>query len=186
MKKLVWILLPLLCTTVFFSACKGDTPNTPSILAESTVPTSCLTSDITAPTEMIAPIMKEYQPGSIQLTDQDRDDYDFNRPYRALYYTIYGVFLELVDDTQRQDLYDWLEKSSIETNYGETQDEMLLVSLVKRYNISKEEFVKAVDRYISNNQISSSYMLHEDVEIPNADIIYTFDNEIINHYYRYE
>lgn len=185
MKKLVLVLLVLLCM-VLFTACEGDAPTTPKSPAESTMPTSYLSPTITAPTETIFSMPQEYQPGSIQLTDQDGDDYAFIRPYRSLYYTIYGVFFELIDDAQRQDLYDWLEQSSIDTNYGENQDEMLLVSFVKRYKISKEDFMMAVNQYISNNQISSTNLLHEDVEIPNADIIYTFDNEIINHYYRYE
>lgn len=195
MKKFVGMLSLLLCAAVLFTACKVDAPANPTLCAESTssnLPVESTSSTppspsgSIAPTKPIAPTLPEYEPGSIRLTNQDSDDYDFNRPYRAVYYTIYGEFFDLVDDTQQQDLHDWLEKSSAETNYGENQNEMLLVSMIKRYNIPREEFEKAVNQYISNQKISSTFMLHEDREVPNPAIIYTFDNELINYYYRYE
>lgn len=208
MKKLIMILTIPLCAALLFAACKQDipTPTEPTSPTESTapsaptdLPSTNLSEPTTAPTiptepttvptdttEPTTPILPEYQSGSIRLNDQNLDDYDFNRQYRAVYYTIYGEFFELLDNTQQQDFYGWLEESSAETNYGEFRNEMLLVSMIKRYNIPREDFDKAVEKYISNKQIVSTHMLHEDNEVPNADIIYTFDNEIINEYYRYE
>ena len=74
-----------------------------------------------------------------------------------------------------------MEKS---TNYGEHFDEMYLVSFIKHFNIPREEFDKAVKEYISHR--TTEELKKEFWEAPNADIIYTFDNEIINEYYRYE
>ena len=67
--------------------------------------------------------------------------------------------------------------------YNEPQ-EMALVTLVKHCNISKQDFNKAVDEYIKMCASAGFDMAEEQFEIPNADIIYTFDNEIINAYYR--
>lgn len=122
----------------------------------------------------------EYEPGTIILGDQK--EYGFVRPYRSLYYSMPGVFLELLTDEQLKDYYYiWDEPQS-----GTNLTEMLLVSFVKRYNIPREEFEKAVEKYISNHGLRTSTMLHEDSEIPNTDVIYTFDNELINYYYRFE
>ena len=125
-----------------------------------------------------------YVAGSIQLMDRNADIFDFERKYRQTYYTISGAFIELLDEEERSDFYAWFGELSKENNYGEFQEEMSLVSFVKRYNISRDEFDKAVERGISFTSPESLRM--ESCEPPNADIIYTFNNEIINEYYRYE
>jgi hypothetical protein len=79
--------------------------------------------------------------------------------------------------------HHWLEEESQKTNYGELMDEMLLVSFVKRYNITREEFDAATAKFAENVKNDTHT---EECEVPNGDILYTFDNEIINHYYRYE
>jgi hypothetical protein len=69
---------------------------------------------------------------------------------------------------------------------GKEPEEMLLVTFVKYYEISKEDFEKATKNEEKiHNQFGENLYL-EDYELPNADIIYTFDNEIINEYYRRE
>ena len=72
---------------------------------------------------------------------------------------------------------DWTE----EFFFGDPSTEpaeMVTVAFVKRFNISKEEFELAVGKNSKYND--------EDAELPNADIVYTFDNAIINEYYRRE
>ena len=130
--------------------------------------------------------LPEYQPGSLQLYSTPDDEFRFERPYRYAYYVIWGEFGDLLDEEQLQDFFVWSEQEHVRTNYGRDRDEMYLVSFVKRYNISREDFDRAVDKFIANNRDSSCFMTHEVCEVPNADIIYTFDNEIINYYYRYE
>ena len=61
---------------------------------------------------------------------------------------------------------------------------MVLVTLIKHCNISRQDFDKAVKQLVEQYATSGLDMTTEDYEIPNADIIYTFDNEIINAYYR--
>lgn len=123
-----------------------------------------------------------YQPGSIILEDQDRDDYDFERKYRIAYYRIWGDFEDPLSKEELEDFYEWFDKKAKEEGYGEFQEEMSLVSFVKRYNITREEFDACVEKFKEAHKDSLNY---EEYEVPNADIIYTFDNAIINEYYRY-
>lgn len=214
MKKITLLLAVLLCAALLFAACQENTPGvtvdtTPTGITDPTDPPTVPTEPPTdptepptdptepsanptdPPTEPIIPLPTvpgnpmEYQPGLIQLVAQKSDDYKFERKYRLIYYTIYGEFFALLDEEQSKDLGNWLKKSSEETNYGEFQEEMLLVTMVKRYNIPREEFDKAVEKFIANNEALDWDMKYEEYEVPNADIIYTFDNEIINYYYRY-
>ena len=126
----------------------------------------------------------EYQPGSLELA---HDNYfSFDRKYRIVYYTIDGCFFDLLTDAQWDDFGEWLEEEGEKTDHGATRNEMLLVSMVKRYNIPREEFDKAVENFVSFFNSMGWDMSHEASEVPNADVIYTFDNELINRYYRYE
>jgi len=63
---------------------------------------------------------------------------------------------------------------------------MALVSFIKHYKIEKDDFVEAVQREYEWALDSGCSIYNEDCELPNADIIYTFDNEVINAYYRRE
>lgn len=173
MKKLVIFMVVFAILLLAGCAALPQTGTEPSI-----VPTVS-----TQPTQPSAPALPEYQPGSIQLEPRESDDYHFLRKYRVAYYRIWGEYMDLLDDEQREDLYDWLEEDSKNTNYGEFREEMLLVSFVKRYNITREDFDAATAKFTEN---SKDYINAEEYEVPNGDIIYTFDNEIINYYYRYE
>ncbi len=62
--------------------------------------------------------------------------------------------------------------------------EMCLVSLVKEFNIPRKDFEYAAEKLKQRYVECGLDLYHEDNEIPNADIIYTFDNKIINEYYR--
>ena len=130
--------------------------------------------------------LPEYQPGSIKLQDQKSDDFDFERPYRLAYYYLWGEFGDLLDEEQKEDWAAYFPQLCVETNYGRDRKEMMLVTFVKRYNIPREAFDEAVDKFIARNIERGWDMTEEENEVPNADIIYTFDNEIINYYYRYE
>jgi len=60
------------------------------------------------------------------------------------------------------------------------------VTVIKQYHIPKEQFETAV-QIEAERRIQWGYDLSEEEnELPNADIIYSFDNEIINAYYRRE
>ena len=63
---------------------------------------------------------------------------------------------------------------------------MLLKTFVQRYDISREVFDAAIKKQVAFWIEMGWDMTVEEYEVPNGDIIYTFDDEIINEYYRYE
>lgn len=169
MKKFILMLAILICALI--AGCQSPESNRPS--------------GTTAPSAPPASQLPEYEPGSIILQPQDSDDYPFERKYRITYYRLWSEFEEALSEEEKQDVGPWFEELSASVNYGETAEEMILVSFIKRYSITREEFDAAVEQFIANNKDYNDFR-QEEWEIPNGDIIYTFDNEIINNYYRYE
>lgn len=109
------------------------------------------------------------------------------RKYRTCYYSVTYSFAELVGIDE---YWNWAEKYNTE-NPDDT-NEMVIKKFVQHFNISRENFDKAnlkhakiraegVDDYPVMNP--KDYADQEPDEIYNADIIYTFDDEIINNYY---
>lgn len=180
-KSIVWLTAAICAFVLLFSACQPSVSNPPSdsenIASEGTESNSKQTDNSNLP---------EYKPGSIKLEPQDQDDYKFTRKYRIIYYQICGEFTDLLPEDARQDFMNWADEESKKNGYGENQNEMLLVSFVKRYNISRTDFDKAVKAYVDARNKTGEDLYSEENEVPNGDIIYTFDNEIINRYYRYE
>lgn len=172
MKKIVSIIALALCATILFTvyqvgAEERITPETVSDLAQSNLPV--------------------YQPGSIKLEEQYNHDFckGFTRQYRLAYYMLWGDFWATLTDEEMNDYYEWSQRKLEETNGGADLNEMHLVSYIKRYNISREEFDSMVESFVKSCNELGFDMNSEMYEVPNADIIYTFDNDIINEYYRY-
>ena len=107
--------------------------------------------------------------------------------YRVRYYNITTEFAKLADSLE---VRAWEEKI-YEDSPNET-NEMVMKRFVQDFNISREDFDKA------NHELAVSfsqelqeapmmnpkdYLNQEIYEVYNADIIYTFDDEIINEYY---
>lgn len=190
-KSIVWLTVVLCAFVVLFSACQPSVSNTPSdsapatenSVSEKAKSNAKQTDASNSPDTKNLP---EYKPGSIKLEPQDQDDYAFTRKYRIAYYQIGGEFMDLLSEDARQDFMNWADEESKKNGYGEHQNEMLLVSFVKRYNISRTDFDKAVKAYTDTRNKTGADLYAEENEVPNGDIIYTFDNEIINRYYRYE
>ena len=134
-----------------------------------------------------------YESGSIALVPQDEDFHDFERPYRLQYYgcRLYELSEFLLDEKQLNDYCDWSNKYYKETNCYENLEEMIVVSYVKRYNIAREDFEKAVEALLKKDKqdgdlYATDGRFNERNEPLNAEIIYTFNNDIIDEYYRYE
>lgn len=107
--------------------------------------------------------------------------------YRGTYYYIEFELQELVDEDE---LAKWKSETEVfDSVYGIEPDEMYLVSFIKHFHITREQFDAAMEerreslRETFENQPNLNPR-NEGYEIPNGDIIYTFDNEIINNYYR--
>lgn len=106
--------------------------------------------------------------------------------YRQCYYQIFYQLAILVD---QKELEEW-EDQAYAQDLNET-NEMLVKQFVQHFNISKEDFERANLEltkvlYEPGSETTMSpkdYVNQEMYEIYNADIIYTFDDEIINEYY---
>lgn len=109
------------------------------------------------------------------------------RKYRVRYYSVPYQFALLVGlDT----FWEWDEQFDSEVYAG--NDQMVIKEFVQYFNISREDFDRANLEFakvvisgfggqpIMNPQDYTNQEIHE---IYNADIIYTFDDEIINEYY---
>jgi hypothetical protein len=123
-----------------------------------------------------------YVDGAIPLVSEDEfEPVRYTRHYRRAYYTVLGEFLGLVP---QNDLEKWTTSYVANSSSNVEPTEMMLVSFVKHFNIPRAEFDKGVEALIhhwTSIGVANTNELHE---IPNADIIYTFDNKIINEYYR--
>lgn len=107
--------------------------------------------------------------------------------YRKCYYRISEPFALLVDKTE---LEEW-ENRVYEEDPNET-NEMVIKRFVQDFNISREDFDKAnyelarrILEWMHETPMMNpkDYLNQEIFELYNADIIYTFDDEIINEYY---
>ncbi len=106
--------------------------------------------------------------------------------YRVRYYNITTEFAKLADPVE---VRAWEEK--IYEVYPNETNEMIMKRFIQDFNISREDFDKA------NHELAKSFSEMEEVptvnpkdylnqeifEVYNGDIIYTFDDEIINEYY---
>lgn len=110
------------------------------------------------------------------------------KEFRASYYDIPEMFQRLISDEEyeawRKDMY---------ANGHDDFDEMVMVSFVKKFNISREDFDEANKDWAKTMQVLSGEPLTYNpydypeqgyYELYNADIIYTFDNAKIDEYYR--
>ncbi|MBQ2974695.1 MAG: hypothetical protein IJE19_10100 [Clostridia bacterium] len=109
------------------------------------------------------------------------------RKYRNNYYSVPASFSKIVG---RAAYSEW-EDEYLAENYPDDSNEMVMVAYVKAFDISKEDFERANLEYAKFIRDTYSHICldpqdyadQEMQEIYNADIIYTFDNEVINEYY---
>lgn len=107
--------------------------------------------------------------------------------YRSIYYSIPAPFWDIVDENSRKDIYgEYWEQPYSEINI------MRMRIFVEEYNVPREKFDAANAewaRIVKEKLYSTPVIDPQDFanqefnEVYNADIIYTFDNEIINEYY---
>jgi hypothetical protein len=194
MKKHYIMLTILLCFCYLFYGCSNLTANeTPSPSISPTPPIDPSPTPSTNPAVTIHPVYGElpvYQPGSILLEPQDSSDgFEFKRKYRLAYYLLDYDYMRVAINDQ-DEMYEWIQSIDEKTNYGEFRNEMLLVTFIKEFDIPRDALEREVEGItkirMDMNECKEGEKTHELCEIPNLDIIYTFDNEIISEYYRYE
>lgn len=121
-----------------------------------------------------------FLPEKIKLNDS-KNLYSSKEPMRDIYFGVFSAIHYVLPDNSWESEWDddYIRKST-------PIPEMLLVYLIRRYNVPKNEFEEAL-RKEAEKEIGYGYDLsEEEYELPNADILYTFDNEIIDAYYRRE
>lgn len=178
MKKIFAFILCL--STLLLCAC-GNTQNENETTTESTQAEETTESSTT-------------QQGS--AVGGSDDDYFGVRAYkyRCKYYSVPYQFIMLVG----KESYDQWEDSFYVDNFYESE-EMHMVSFIKHFNISREDFDKANEENIRVLGLSDDRVIYPPYEYPenlesyryedelnevyDADLIYTFDNEKINAYY---
>ena len=172
MKKTFFIFL--LIAVICLSSCNLDLSDHKTITEDQT--TSLIHSQ-KKPDNLVSPHTSN-DAGGAEITP---------RKYRTCYYTVTYPFALLVGIDQ---YWEWHETYNIE-NPDDT-NEMVIKRFIQHFNISREDFDKAnlqfakirsegVDDYPVMNP--KDYADQEPDEIYNTDIIYSFDDNIINNYY---
>lgn len=174
MKKLI-ALLVILVLLVLTVACEKErrtdmTSTTENIQVQETLSTSTIYQIDNS---------EEYE-----IKNDDGGGYIESDKYRLRYYAIPYQFVSIVN---REEYVEW--KKNVLTQSENDTNIMRMVRFIKDFNISKEVFEK------TNLQMAKSfaefkptmrpmdYENQQTYEIYNADIIYTFDDDIINEYY---
>jgi len=103
---------------------------------------------------------------------------NYKRSYRLIFYRIPIELINLAG----QDGYDFVESAMSEYTSSEPK-EMIIALFVKHFNIPKDQFINLFEDIKASRLESGLDVTNEEYEIPNAEIIYTFDNETINEYY---
>jgi len=124
--------------------------------------------------------LPQHVPGSIRLHSDIEGWLGMPYPaqHRYIFYSIPGIILGLIDDQNA--LNEFLNALTEATHLYE----MPLMLLVQHFNIPKEDFVEAIEESRAR-RIELGFDLYDELhELPNADIIFTFDNDIIRYFYR--
>ena len=129
-------------------------------------------------------------PGSVALHSAEfiSEEWFFNNripQHRLAFYWLDGMFSSMVD---ADDFRSWRE--AYWANHVEPRDEMYLMHFIQYFDIQKEDFIAVVEEMRAiREDMAQEFGLDlflEEYELPNADIIFTFDPEIISYFYRRE
>jgi len=125
--------------------------------------------------------LPQHVPGSIRL-HPDIEGFigmPFPAQHRYVFYNVPGEISDLVGDWDA--VNEWSSTAQSRDRYP---DEMRLMLFVQHFNISQEDFVAAIEDF-RTSLIAAGVDLYDELnELPNADIIFTFDNYIIRYFYR--
>jgi len=173
MKKNSFILL-MVAAMVLLPACHNK--GKPELISTTSISSA-------NPTEISLPV---YIPGSIEINHVndygEEDGLNYKLSFRRIYYILPGWLSELAE----AEAYDNFFEEQVTYNPDLEITEMFMVTFIKHCDIPKHEFVAANEKHKALSISMGKDIYNEYDEIPNADIIYTFDNEIINEYYRRE
>lgn len=123
-----------------------------------------------------------YVPGSIKILPKEEVDFadTFDPHFRQAYYVLHDVYLDLVPEDEANSFLNAWDDAC---DYEEDPAQMILVEFIKKFNIPRDQFDAATKKFISTSNELNLDMTEEMYEVPNGDIIYTFDYDIIKAYY---
>jgi len=186
MKKTI-ILLSFLTLIISLSSCLPNSPDESSTPQNSSPETTTSTSpnetgSLPTTSTTVSPNLPKYVDGTIEILPEDELllDFPFEMNFRWIYYGLPGAYGDMVP---HDEAFEEFMRPYEETNHQEPQV-MILAMMIQYFNIPREEFDKAEEIYIDNRISMGMDMTTELYEVPNGDIIYTFDHAIINEYYR--
>ncbi|MBQ2842553.1 MAG: hypothetical protein IJE72_05910 [Clostridia bacterium] len=182
MKKITFYLILFSVSLLFFTSCELNSLLT---IPNASTETGIISSEKEIPQETAVVLSTAKITSQTDFVDNNQGGAIIEaRKYRVRYYSIPGPFADLVG---RDKCREWELKYIHGVGLPEN---MLMVDFVKAFNISKEDFEKANLQLAKvlgkNNKLMMNpldYTNQEIYEIFNADIIYTFDDQIINEYY---
>jgi len=173
MKKLI-ILVGLIALLLLVVACARKSPTDYSITER---PTTSLPTVIHPRDIILDP--DAHHSSVIQMQEPP--------PFRVVFYRVDSLFTDFVD---------WDERTAFLRAVGDDALEiMTLARFVQHFNISREEFDNALNilrrgkRETYERDVERGFEVDfasEWNELPCPDIIFTFDNDIINAFYRRE
>jgi len=126
--------------------------------------------------------LPEHLPGSITLNPFPHQRRHWSEPPMRFRHVFYRVPYDIINLVDIDELDEWWPMSG----YYTREDINHLMRFVQHFNISRENFDAAIERMREHSIRMGHDFTNEEWEIPNADIIFTFDNDIIRWFYRRE
>jgi hypothetical protein len=118
-------------------------------------------------------------PSNKDIILEEDNDY----PFRIGYYRLQGTIADMISEEERNKFW---EDRNQKFPYGVEVDSCCVKDFVKYFNIQKNDFEMRIRKLLFAEQYLNNDIRREENELPNPDIIYTFDDDIINEYYRRE
>jgi len=113
----------------------------------------------------------------VSLEEFALDELGFERQFRAGFYSMAVVFMDLAP---RDEVDDWVR---YRMPLASSEQEPRLFSLIKYFDISFGDFDRvARTEYLFRREMNFN-LYHEGMEIPNPYLLFTFNLERINDYY---
>lgn len=180
-KSLSIIFIYIIFASIMLASCDrvSDVP----IESPTPIPVSSSTPDVTEPIDSSTPDVTEPVSSSTPSPTEDNgfdisgDDWEFGI-YRPAYYSLNTFIAGLVD---RDVYYEWMISRSPE----EYNNECVAVAFVKHFNIPREDFERANEETRIFRE-EYDFIDSPSFELYPVDLIYTFDNELINEYFLWE
>lgn len=178
--KNLFIMLATIVIIFAISGCVGEITVLDSVNIEPEAIVSYEQVAVDISDEVVSHDYVAVSPSASQTTQTDHGgDFDIRR-FRPLHYNMSVFFAEFVG---RENYRAWRDSRSEE----ERESENIAVSFIRHFNVTKEDFTRLnyealyfVESLGRNPSDSSSF------EIYPVDLIFTFDNELINRYFLWE